>query len=362
MRKLLLVFLVLAAMFVTGCKDESKSIAEVVRPVKTMTVAGFGDGKQWSFTGTAEDALESVQSFRVSGKLIYFPGDQIGKKFREGEVIAKLDPSDYELEVRQREAQLEQIRANFVRATADVKRIRELYERRVVSKSELDQSVADFKSFKANRNAAEKQLDIARKQLRYTVLKAPFSGWVSRTMVKIHQNVQSGQGIVALNAGKQMKMTISIPDTLISSIEDGEKVEVTFDALPGKKFEGKIMEVGVGTDSGSTYPVKVYLDNSQKLVRSGMPGNVSLLNEFDSQKTVVYVEPFSVVGETDGSHTVWIVDPQKSTVSRRKVKVGDLTPKGLEIIEGVSPGDIVVTRGVHSLKEGMKVRLGGGVS
>lgn len=361
MRNAVLIILAFAMLLVTGCKNDQKSIVEVVRPVKTMTVADLGAGKEWSFSGTAEDALESLLSFRVSGKLVYFPGDQIGRKFKENEVIAKLDPADYELEVSQRESQLEQIRANFIRAQADVKRIRQLYARRVVSKSELDQSEAEFKSSRANRNAAEKQLDIARKQLKYTVLKAPFDGWISRTMVNIHQNVQSGQGIVALNAGRQMKMTISVPDTLIASLDDGEKVKVTFDALPGKVMEGKIMEVGVGTNSGSTYPVKIYLNNADKVIRSGMPGTVNFVGSMGSNSTV-YIKPASVVGQPDGTNIVWVVDAKSSIVHSRKVKIGNLVSEGLKILEGLTPGEVVVTRGVHSMKEGMKVRLGGGVS
>lgn len=362
MKKVVLIYISFVLLLVAGCSNDNGPIKEVVRPVKTMTVADVGQGKHWSFSGTAEDALESVLSFRVSGKLVYFPGDQIGRKFNEGEIIARLDPADFELEVRQQQAQLERIKANFVRARADVKRIRELYERKVVSKSELDQSEADFKSYRANRNAAEKQLDIARKHLKYTVLKAPFSGWISRTMVKVHQNVQSGQGIIALNAGRQMKMTIAIPDTMISNISEGEKVQVCFDAIPEKVFEGKIMEVGVGTNSGATYPVKVYLDNSQKLVRSGMSGNVMLLNKFGTNSSIVYVEPSAVVGRTDGTHVVWVIDKKSSTAHSRLVKVGGLSTEGLEILDGLKPDEVVVTRGVHSLKEGMKVRLGGGVS
>ncbi|CCO22178.1 efflux RND transporter periplasmic adaptor subunit [Maridesulfovibrio hydrothermalis] len=359
MKKLIFILILMTGISLVGCKEKPVQEAQILRPVKTMQVGEFGSSRQWVFSGTAEDALQSELSFRVGGKIISFPGDQIGRKFRAGEVIARLDPADYELEVRQSESNLEQVRANFIRAKADVDRIKQLYERKVVSKSELDQSEADYKSFQAQLNASAKKLDISRKRLKYTVLKAPFDGWVSAVHVNVHQNVQSGQEVISFNAGKQMKMYISLPDTLISGVTEGENVLVTFDALPGKVMKGVIMEVGIGTNSGSSFPVKVYLDNSDQIIRSGMSGNVMFSGRGSSNS--IFVAPSAVVGNPDGSKHVWIVE-NGSTVKRRKVTVGSLSSNGIQVKEGLKPGETVVIRGVHSLKDGMQVRSMGGLS
>lgn len=359
MNRIILLSILVISFTLSGCKEQPVPEQEVLRPVKTMQIGESASSRQWVFSGTAEDALQSDLSFRVGGKIVSFPGDQIGRKFRSGEVIARLDPADYELEVRQSESNLEQVRANFIRAKADVDRIRQLYERKVVSKSELDQADADFKSYQAQLNASAKKLDISRKRLRYTVLKAPFDGWVGAVAVNVHQNVQSGQKVIGFNAGKQMKMYIALPDTLISDVSEGENVLVTFDALPGKIMKGVIMEVGIGTNSGSSFPVKVYLDNSEQLVRSGMSGNVKFPGKLASSS--VYVAPSAVVGNPDGSKHVWVVG-NDSTVKRRNVEVGSLSKQGIQVLKGLQSGDTVVIRGVHSLKEGMQVRHMGGLS
>jgi len=359
MKRIILVTILVLGFALTGCKEKPAPVQEILRPVKTMQVGEGASGRSWVFSGTAEDALQSDLSFRVGGKIVAFPGDQIGRKFRAGEMIARLDPADYELEVRQAESNLEQVRANYVRAKADVKRVSQLFERKVVSKSELDQSDADFKSYQAQLNASAKKLDIARKRLRYTTLKAPFDGWVGAVAVNVHQNVQSGQKVIGFNAGKQMKMYISLPDTLISSVSEGEKVQVTFDALPGKVMKGVIMEVGIGTNEGSSYPVKVYLDNSDQLVRSGMSGNVRFSGRSISSN--VFVAPSAIVGNPDGSNHVWIVE-EGSVVKRRDVEVGSISAKGVLIKSGLKSGETVVTRGVHSLKNGLRVRNVGGLS
>ncbi|SMF41401.1 efflux RND transporter periplasmic adaptor subunit [Desulfovibrio gilichinskyi] len=359
MKKRLLIILCMTFLVVSGCENKKATVEEVIRPVKTVKVGESRSGRQWSFSGTAEDALESELSFRVSGRIVSFPGDQIGRKFKTGEIIAKLDPSDYELEVHQIEAQLEQVRANYTFAKADVKRVTQLYERKVTSKSELDQAVADFKSKEAQLHATAKMLDIARKKTGYTTLQAPFDGWVSKVNVNIHQNVQSGQSIIIFNAGRQMKMNISLPDTLISQISEGEEVDVTFDALPGETLKGIVMEVGIGATQRASFPVKVYLNNSRKLLRSGMSGNVNFASR--TEELHIFVPASAIVGDPDGSKYVWVVE-DGNVVKSRKVEIGALSSLGVMIKDGLKKGETVVTRGVHSLKEGMKVKTVGGIS
>jgi RND family efflux transporter MFP subunit len=353
-------FLPLAALLcltlLAACDRSPEPVPEPVRPVKTTTAVRTDSSKLWSFAGTAEDALATRLSFRVGGKIVEFPGNQIGRRFAEGEVIARLDPSDYELELRQAKANLEQVRANYVRAKADMERNSRLFERRVISRGELDQVEADFKSFEAQLNASAKQLDIARKRLGYTTLHAPFDGWIGEVEADLHQNVSAGQAIATYNAGRQMKMYISVPDTLISQVREGDEVAVVFDALPGRTMQGKVEEIGVESGTGSTYPVKVYLDNADRMVRSGMSGHVNFTG-LGQAKAAFYLPPVAVLGEPDGAHAVWVVDPKTSTVTRRDVTVGQLTPAGLEILDGINQGDVIVIRGVHSLEEGRKVRL-----
>ncbi len=347
----------LTALFLLqGCNGDPAQVKNPIRPVKTIVAADYGAGKQWTFAGTAEDALETDLSFRVGGKIVDFPGDQIGRRFAKDEIIAELDPADYELELRRAAANLEQIRANHVRAKADLRRNSQLFKRSVISQSELDEIQADFKSFDAQLRASEKQLDIADKRLGYTTLRAPFDGWIGSVEAQIHQNVKSGQTVVAFNAGRRMKMYIAVPDTLISRVKDGDDVEVRFDALPGRVMKGKVMEVSVDVDEGSAYPVKVYLDNAENLVRSGMTGNVRFLGKADDGRRV-FLPPVAVVGGAGGNRSVWVVDPGTSTVVNKQVKVGGLSKWGLEIIDGVRPGDRVVVRGVHNLKQGLKVRV-----
>jgi len=355
MNRYILFATLLALLILQGCDQAPARVEIPVRPVKTFVVGATNQGKQWTFAGTAEDALETDLSFRVGGKIVTFPGDQIGRRFTKGEVIASLDPSDYELEYRQAKANLEQVRANYVRAKTDLRRNTQLFESNVISRGELDQIEADFKSFEAQLSATSKKLDITRKHLNYTTLHAPFDGWIGKVSTNIHQNVTPGQSVASLNAGRQMKMYIAVPDMLISQVIEGDEVEVRFDALPGQTMTGKVMEVSVDSTGGSTYPVKVYLDNADKLVRSGMSGHVNFLGQYDG-KDNYFLPSVAVTGQSDGTRSIWLVDPKTSTVRNQPVTIGQLAAHGVRILDGVKAGDIVVIRGVHRLKEGLKVR------
>lgn len=356
MKRFIPVLLLISLLALQACNDSPAEPEPVVRPVKTVVAEAVNRGRMWTFAGTAEDALATDLSFRVPGKIIHFPGDQVGRKFAEGEVIAKLDPADYRLQLRQAEANMEQVRARYTRAKADMKRNLELYERKVISRGELDQVEAEFKSYEAQLAASVEQFDIARKQLGYTVLEAPFDGWIGRVETRIHTNVSTGQPVVSFNAGRQMKMHIAVPDRLIDEVGEGDEVEVRFDALPGRTMRGKVMEISVDSTAGSAYPVKVYLDNESRAVRSGMTGHVTFMAH-SGDGASYFLPPVAVSSRTDGTRVVWVVDPQTSTVSSRTVKVGPLTSLGIEIEDGIKAGEVIVTHGVHHLKDGQKVRF-----
>lgn len=355
MKRLIPFILLLSLLAMQACKEASTEVGHTPRPVKTTVVGSIDHGRQWTFAGTAEDALATELSFRVSGKIVQFPGDQVGRKFRKGEVIAKLDPEDYELRLRQANANMEQVRANFIRAKADMERNSELYERNVISKGEFDRVEADFRSYEAQLYASAKELEIARKQLKYTILRAPYDGWIGRVETRVYNNVSTGQAVVSFNAGRQMKMLIAVPDTLIGLVNEGDDVEVRFDALPGRTMHGEVMEISVDSTAGSAYPVRVYLDNEEQRVRSGMTGHVSFMAK--KGMTSSFLPAVAVISHTNGTRMVWVVDSATSTVVSRTVTVGPLTAMGLEIVEGIKPGDIVVTHGVHHLKDGQKVRF-----
>ncbi|XPV76932.1 MAG: efflux RND transporter periplasmic adaptor subunit [Desulfovibrio sp.] len=350
---LLLVLILLS--FISGCTDDV-SAEKVIRPVVTAVVPEPTGDRTWAFAGVARNVLETHLAFRVDGEIVALPVKN-GMHVNAGDIIAKLDPTDYNLALRQNKANLEKSRSAYVKAKADYERVDRLFKKKVVSKSELDKGEAEYTSSKAQMNSARRQLDISRQKLQYTTLRAPESGAISSVPVNRHQTVKAGQTIATLNSGQKMEMEIGVPESLISSITVGTPVMVSFDSFADATFPAYVSEVGVTSGSISTFSVKVTVDTDDVQIRSGMAGEVSFTLHESDKKPYTVVDAAAVFSDHNGNNFMWIYDTEKKNVAKRKVVVGQLRGDGLEVIDGLSVGEVVVTRGVHSIVDGQAVRL-----
>ncbi|MDP8217772.1 MAG: efflux RND transporter periplasmic adaptor subunit [Candidatus Theseobacter exili] len=343
------------ALCLVSCSRNETPEQKVIRPVVTIQLQEPTSGRKISFSGTAKAALETVLSFRVSGEIRELPAKP-GNKVQKGDVIAKLDTTDYELQANQSKAQLNQTEAQFKQAKAEYERSRSLYEAGNLSKSDLDGAQASFESAKAQKDANQKSLMLSRQQLKYCTLKAPVDGYISSVPVEVYTTIQAGQTIATVDSGKEMKIKTGIPEAIIGQITKGKPAVVSFESVPGTFFDATICEVGITSSESGTYSVELLLKKMDNRIKSGMVGEATFLLE-RSQINCFVVPAVAIASEANGTRFVWIYQPSSSTVKKRTVEVGSLTTKGLEVIKGISPGDIIVIRGVHRLNESQKVRL-----
>ncbi|SKA96931.1 RND family efflux transporter, MFP subunit [Paucidesulfovibrio gracilis DSM 16080] len=340
---------------VAGCSRDSGPEEEIVRPVVSMTVHSPSEARIRTFSGVAQPAIESNLSFRVAGEIVELPA-KVGKRVQKGDLVARLDPTDYELQVREAEADMAQAAAAFNQLKADWVRKKALYESRTISRSEMDQAEASYRSAAARMDAARKRRALAQQQLNYTVLHAPAAGSLAQVPVNVHQTVQAGQIIASLSASGNMEFETAVPERLISRVREGDKAQVRFDSIPGQSFDALAVEVGVQALQLSTFPVTLRIVDEDSRILPGMIGQAEFSFRIPEGAAMI-VPPQAVAASPDGARFVWIVDRETMTVQRRDVEVGGLTPEGLEVLDGLEPEDELVIRGVHRLKEGRKVRL-----
>ncbi|MGE4290822.1 MAG: efflux RND transporter periplasmic adaptor subunit [Desulfovibrio sp.] len=353
----LLCLLVLPALLLpaSSCTRDPGSEQDVVRPVVTMTIQSPSAERVRTFSGVAQSAIESNLSFRVSGEISELPA-KIGMAVRKGDLVARLDPTDYELQVKETDASLAQAMASFNQLKADWIRKKSLYDSRTISKSEMDQAEASYRSAAAQVDAARKRRDLAQQQYNYTVLNAPADGSLAQVPVNIHQTVQAGQTIASLSTSGNMEFETAVPERLISRIREGDKTKVRFESIPDHDFEALAVEVGVEALQLSTFTVTLRIVEEDSRILPGMIGQAEFSFRIP-EGAAMMVPTQSVATAPDGSRFVWIVDRKTMTVTRRDVQIGSLTTEGLEVLKGLSPGDELVIRGVHRLEEGRKVRL-----
>ncbi len=329
---------------------------QTVRYTKVVSSSGI---QPRSFSGQTKASIESKLSFRVPGIILNLPV-KIGDEIDKGAMIAKLDETDYILKVQEAEASLLQAIARERQATADYKRMRDLYESKSASKAELDAARAQAESTTASADASEKKLQLAKSQLEYATLKAPIDGSIATVDVEVNENVATGQMIVTLNSRAQLEVIVAIPELLITQVSKDDKSRVTFDALPGEYYEAVVTEVGIASGVATTYPVTVKLLDAPAGVRSGMAAEVIFNFRVSDTDETVYVPSQAVLGNEDAQRYIFVLlmgEGNRGVVHKKMVTIGQITNEGIEITSGLKPGELIVTAGVQFLTDGQNVQV-----
>ncbi len=367
MKRMIRWFSILALLFIfAGCQEETPQI-EMIRMVRAVQVSDPADfTKRW-FPGQAKATQEVDLSFRVAGPLITRPIN-VGDEVPKGQGLARIDPRDFEVELRNVQGQLERENAVLKRAEADYERVIRIKKQDpgAVSQSLIDRSRQLVASTQGNIRSLQAAVASARDRLSYTYLNAPFDGIITATYVENFQNVKAKQPIARLIDHSQIEMIVNIPEDLIHYADylqaAGNVLRVRFDPFPDRELEAQIKEVGKeASRTTRTYPVTLIMDQPEDVkILPGMAGKANravALPKMQDQTGIVI--PETAVFSPDDSNTtyVWVIDDQKKTVGRREVKAGELLDTGIAIADGLKPGEWIATAGVHYLQEGQQVRI-----
>ncbi len=344
---------------VAGCDQSAPPPEQIVRPVRYQEVRAGGEAQFVTFSGVTRAELETDLSFKVSGTVNRLAA-AIGDTVEQGDELAALDATDYEVRLQEANAGLAATEAALRNAQASYQRVRGLYENRNVSKGELEAARAAAESAEAQVRAARQQRTAARLQLSYTRLTAPRSCQVARRYVDLNQNVAAGQSVLQLNCGECQEVVVSVSENYISALRDGMEVEVLISAQDDMVRAGVISEIGVASGQlGGTYSVTVDIRGECEQLRSGMAANVRMALDGGSSDGQVIV-PLVAIGEDRDGNFVYVLEPADDgiyTAQRRAVTLGRPTSAGVVIEQGLRPGEKVATAGVRRLVDGQQVRL-----
>lgn len=363
MKKLIkLSLIVIIVSLVSACSqgDEDPSTIETpLRSVRYQIISSMQLGTTHTFAGLAKAGQESNLSFRVGGALQSLPVE-VGDQLQAGQLIAELDPSQYQLEAQQAVASLSQAEATLRNAQANFERVKGLYENNNVSRNDLDSARATAESSEAQVSAARKALELARLNVSYTKLKASESCGVANIQAEVNENVSAGQTLLMVTCGERLEVEIAVPESMIALIKRGMDASVTFSANPGKTFSARVTEVSVASTAGATYSVTVALIEDSNGLRSGLAAQVSFAFKIDSERQQ-FIVPATAVGEDVSGRYVFLLKdtPRKGIglIRKQAVSTGELMSEGLGILEGVREGDKVVIAGVNVIRDGLEVLI-----
>lgn len=336
------------ALALWGCSDEPQQDAPMPQPVKLQVVDG-GDGALRHYPGKVVATEGSELAFRVSGQLERFPV-RAGEQVKKGQLLAALDPSDFRNQLADRQAQYDLAESQYQRGIS-------LRDRGVISEAQFDE-------IEAKRRQAQAALSLARDNVNYTRLKAPYGGTVARTEVENYQFVQAKQPILYLQGDKNIDIEFAVSERFLANLKkDGEdyQPELRFEGAPDKVFKASYKEHEASADDRTqTYIITLTMPNPEGiLVLPGMSVDVAIdLSQIMRKATAWPQVPVEAVFNPDGKDSahVWRFNPEDGTVSAVPVTLGQVIGNGVEITAGLETGDKVVRAGVHHLKEGQEVR------
>lgn len=348
---------VLTVLFLSACSPAPQTeVAEQPRPVQLLTVGASADSEIRRFPAVVAATKTADLTFRVGGEVTELPW-RPGHEVQKGDLIAALDPTDYELAAAQARA-----RAELAQAQYD--RLAQLITQNVISQAQFDEASAELAVARANFNTANANVG-------YTRLRAPFNGVIANLHVELFENVGPQQPIVTLHVDDMIDVSIQVPERLFSQVrrDTDYQPEIIFDSLPNHVYQGQIREWDrIADPATNTYRVVFTLPKpAEGNILPGMTATVvidaaQVLPQEQQRISVPIAALFSPPGSAldEQVRMVWVYTPEnqqnRGRLSARRVTIGPATSSDVVILQGLEPGEHVVTAGVHQLHEGQTVR------
>lgn len=343
-RPVLAIVLLSAAALLAGCKGggdaqakEGEDKGPEAIPVEVERVARRAIAASYANTATLEPRAESQVVAKTSGVALEVMAEE-GQTVRAGQPLVRLDADRARLQAAQSGAQLRKLEANYARA-------RQLEAQQMVSANDLDQLRFDVENARAVNRLADLELS-------YTTVVAPISGVIASRDIKPGNFVQINSPIFRIVDSSRLEATLNVPEREIAKLKPGQGVELTADALPGKRFAGTVDRVSPVVDTGTgTFRVVAAFAGDGEL----QPGMFTRLSINYDQRADALVIPRVALLEDGGEPALYVV--RDGTASRVVVKLGYADGGWIEVREGLKEGDAVVIAGKAALREGSAVQV-----
>jgi multidrug efflux system membrane fusion protein len=329
-------------------------VEEPVRSVKLLTVGTTDLNAQAEYAADIRARIESRLGFRVAGKLTERQAEA-GQRVQAGQVLAQIDPQDYQLAAQAAQAQLAAAQTQRDLSMAELRRFEGLRAQNFISSVELERREAAFKAADATLAQARAQAQAQGNQAAYARLQATTSGVVTGVEAEVGQVVSAGQAVVRLAHDGPRDAVFAVPEQAVMAFKPGQAMQAVLSST-GQVVKGHVREVGASADPVTrTFTIKLALDASEKLPL-GTTVNVQAGAIKGAQAPVIKL-PTSALRQEGAGTAVWVLDEAAMTVRLQPVQVGTVDGNQVVIVSGLQPGQKVVAAGVHVLTAGQKVTV-----
>ena len=318
-----------------GAKGPGGPVTVEVAKVATATVQEDVDA-----VGTLRSNESVVVRPEISGRIDRLNFTE-GAPVQKGQIIVALDDAVPA-------AELAQAKANLALAESNYQRTQELEKQKFVSATAKDQALNGLRVAQAN-------VQLAEARLAKTKIVAPFGGIIGIRQISVGDYVKEGQDLVTLEDISALKVDFRVPEQLLAALRPGQAVEMGSDALPGRKYVATVDAIDPLVDqAGRAVLLRARLRNSDGQLRPGMFVRTRLIV---SQRQNALTVPEEALVPVGADQFVYRVADGKA--QRVKIRAGVRRAGTVEVLEGLAPGDTVVTAGQLKLRDGAQVAVGG---
>lgn len=331
---------------------KAASADALARPVQVVAAKFEPASQPRVLVGTLRARVESDRSFRVAGKIARRRAEA-GTRVKAGDVLARLDETDLRLSREAAEAELAAARSSERQARLDRDRIGELRAKGWSTEQAFDRQKAVLDEATGRVQRAERQVELAQNSQSYTELKAEEDGTVIAVIAEAGQVVAAGQPVFRIAQDGDREVLVAVPEQdMVLAREAAASVTLWSD--PGRSHQAKLRELSPNADSATrTFLARYTISGLAPDAPLGMTATLELARR---DIAPVMRLPLSSVLNQGAGNEVFVLDKASGMLARKAVRVISFDAETALVAEGLNEGDLVVTLGVHTLREGLKAR------
>ncbi|MBM9400013.1 efflux RND transporter periplasmic adaptor subunit [Gluconacetobacter azotocaptans] len=345
---------VCTALGLSACKYKNDSDPRTAeRIVETVRVEPAAADAR-AYTGIVAARVQSDLGFRVSGKIVERLVDT-GQTVTKGQVLMRLDPTDYAHAVTSQSGSVASLRAHWVQAAADERRYRGLVATGAVAASTYDQVKAAADSARAQLDAAVAQEEIARNQDDYSLLRADADGVVVQTLAEPGHVVAAGQTVITLAHAGPREASVDLPEEVRPALHSTAEAELYGD---GVRVSAHLRQLSDAADPRTrTFEARYVMDGKGADAPLGATVRVRLPDAADNPSALIV--PLGAIDDEGKGPGIWIVDERTTTVNFHPVNVAQVGEETATITAGgdLQAGTRIAATGGHYLHAGEHVQL-----